>query len=566
LTLTALVFSAATLALALRAPAAGFHQRPSFGAWGACFLIGATLLAWTWHITRVPPPPAAWATLPPREATLTVRILRTFNAKPGETTVSGLAQVVAAPDILPDLIGVDLQYSVRARPAEPAPTNPTRSRRANPTGPRPADPIPERGATVQIDGVLSYLPDTPAPPPAQSSQSPAASSIPAQSSPASFNTYLHQEGIWFSLARGRVVAIVAPPSWWQRWTSAQNTHLENILRRGPAALEQSYGNVYTGLFLGKSTSLDDPQRTAFTLMGVMYLFAISGLHVGIVAGALLLCLRRIPRLPRTAADVAALALAWLYVEITGGSPSARRAALMLTFYLFAIWLGRPRGSLGAILAAGLVTLVIEPLALLSPGFQLSYSVVFGLILYAPPLRRVLQARLTPWRDLPVASRAPWQKCTLWTWDKILACVTLSWTAFLCSSPLAAEYFQVVSLGGLLTNLILIPLISLAMGAAVVAIAFGLLTFPPFTWLTWIINAFGLTCAGLMQKLVESTAPIPGLHAHLFLQPAWIGQAAALAVLVVILAARPRARPPRWWYYLLPVIILVAFAAFTVHPA
>ena len=123
-----------------------------------------------------------------------------------------------------------------------------------------------------------------------------------------------------------------------------------------------------------------PQRTAFTLIGVMYLFAISGLHVAIVAGALLLCLRHIPRLPRSAAELAALALVWLYVEITGGSPSARRAALMFTFYLIALWIGRPRGSLGAILAAGLVTLILNPLDLHSPGFQLSYSVVLGLSL------------------------------------------------------------------------------------------------------------------------------------------------------------------------------------------
>ncbi|MGA2052379.1 MAG: hypothetical protein ABSH19_03610, partial [Opitutales bacterium] len=124
---------------------------------------------------------------------------------------------------------------------------------------------------------------------------------------------------------------------------------------------------------------------------------------------------------------------------------------------------------------------------------------------------------------------------------------------------------VVSLGGLLTNLILIPLVCLAMGAAVAAIACGLLPFPPFTWLTWAINAFGLGCAALMQKLVESTAPIPGLHAHVALQPAWIGQAAALTVLAAILAGRPRNHPPRWWYYLLPVAILALFAAFTARP-
>ncbi len=297
----------------------------------------------------------------------------------------------------------------------------------------------------------------------------------------------------------------------------------------------------------------------------MYLFAISGLHVAIVAGALVLCLRQIPRLPRSAAELAALILVWLYVEITGGSPSARRAALMFTFYLVALWLGRPGGSLGAILAAGVVTLILSPLDLHSPGFQLSYSVVLGLILYAPPLFDAAQARLTPWRHLPVPGRAPWQKCVLWTWEKILAAIALSWTALLCSAPLSAEYFQIVSAGGLLTTLALVPLLCVAMSAAVAAIALGLLIYPPFTWLSWAANAVGLAASGLMHKIVETAAPIPGLHAQINLHPPWIGQIAALCVLTVMLAGRPRARIPRWGYFLLPVLILAVFAAFTARP-
>jgi len=105
-----------------------------------------------------------------------------------------------------------------------------------------------------------------------------------------------------------------------------------------------------------------------------------------------------------------------------------------------------------------------------------------------------------------------------------------------------------------------------MGAAVAAIALGLLVYPPFTWLSWAANALGLAASGLMQKIVETAAPIPGLHAHLTLQPPWIGQTAALCVLTVMLAARPRARVPRWWYFLLPVLVLALFTAFTARPA
>jgi competence protein ComEC len=326
----ALPFAAGALALALRAPAANFHRRAIFGAWSACFFLGAMLLSWAWHDIRVPPAPAAWADLPPRETTLTVRILSTFSQHPGDVSASGLAKITATPLILQDLRGTSIYYRVRARDGD----------------------IPAvRGSTLEMGGVLTYLPATSAP-----------GAKPEPPATAQFHDYLRHEGVGFLLERGRTLRVVDPPSAWERWTSAQNVHFESILRRGPAGLEQLYGNVYVGLFLGKSAALDDPQRSAFTLLGVMYLFAISGLHVAIVAGTLWWCLRHLPGLPRTAGDIAALALVWLYVEITGGSPSARRAALMFTFYLVALWIGRPRGSLAAILAAGLVTLVLNPLA------------------------------------------------------------------------------------------------------------------------------------------------------------------------------------------------------------
>jgi competence protein ComEC len=540
----ALPLAAAALILAWRAPATGFRRRATFAAWGVCFLLAATFLAWSWHALRVPPPPAAWSNLPEREAKLAILVQRTFSPRPDEPSASGLGTVVSTPDVMRDLLDSTLYYRVSTR----------------------KENAPARGATVEINGILTYLPSvttaSTSPSTTVSPSTPTSLPNPAES----FQAYLRSEGINLTLERGLVTRQIAPPSWWNQWTTAQNAHLEKILRHGPANLENLYGNVYVGLFLGKSGALDDPQRTAFTLIGVMYLFAISGLHVAIVAGALLLCLRHLPRLPRSAAELASLALVWLYVEITGGSPSARRAALMFTFYLIALWIGRPRGSLGAILAAGLVTLILNPLDLHSPGFQLSYSVVFGLILYAPPLLDAAQSRLTLWRHLPVRSRAPWQKCVLWTWKRILAAVVLSWTALLCSAPLSAEYFQIVSAGGLLTTLALIPLLSFAMGAAVAAIALGLLAFPPFTWLSWAVNALGLAASGLMQKIVETAAPIPGLHAQITLQPPWIGQAAALSVLAIMLAARPRAHPPRWWYFLLPVLVLAIFAVFTARPA
>jgi len=514
--------------------AAKFSGRKSRMAWGACFLLTATLLAWAWPIVRLPTPPAIWARLPPREARVTVRVTYAFSSRPDDLTQGALGQIVVAPKILPELQGLKVYLRGRLRSGEPPPV---------------------RGALLEMDGLLAYVESEIAWPSAQ----------PATASNIRFNAYLRQQRVWFTLRRWQSYREVEPPPPVPRWLAAQNERLENILRRGPAALETPLGDIYVAMLLGKTTLLDDAAREAFTLTGVMHLFAISGLHVAIMAGALWWCLRRVPRLPPLAGDLLTLALLWLYTEITGGSPSARRAALMFSFYVAARWLERPRGALAAVVAAAVVTLVWDPAVLSSAGFQLSYGVVVGLFLYALPLLHWARGKFVLWRDLPVASRAPWQKCIAWLWDKMLASAAISWTALLCSTPLTAEYFGVVSASGLLLNLLLVPLASGVLCSGAVAMLAGLAPFPPFTWLTWLANAFGLAATGVMEMLVQGTALIPGLHARLQLVPAWSGQVATLAVLAVMLAIRPRARVPRPWHFLWPLAVLAVLGLLAARP-
>jgi competence protein ComEC len=525
---------AIVLFVAVRAPAKAFHQRGIFRVWAGCYFLAGTLLAWAWHGASVPTPPVIWSHLPPREATLTLRVTYVYAPRPDDLTRTALGRVVVAPKILPELNGVQVYFRGRLRPGEPPPV---------------------RGAMLELTGLLAYI-------------DPAfllKNAPPETSAGARFNAYLRHQGVWFTLKRWHFYREAAPPPAAQTWLLAQNERLEQSLRHGPAALENPFGDIYVAMMLGKTTLLDDIRREAFTLTGVMYFFAISGLHVVIMAGALGWCLRRVPRLPPLVGDLVTLAFLWLYTEITGGSPSARRAALMFTFYIAARWLQRPRGSLAAWVAASAVTLAADPTALWSPGFQLSYCVVLGLLLYALPLLHWARARFPLWRDLPVPSRAPWQKCMLWLWDKLLASIAISWTALLCSAPLTAEYFGVVSASGLLLSFLLVPLATVVLCSGVAAMLLGLVPWPPFTWLSWLVNTIGLAGTAFMDGLVEVVAEIPGLHTRLQLEPYWSGQVAAVAVLVAMLAARPRVHAPRPWIFLLPLGVLAVFGILTARP-
>jgi competence protein ComEC len=523
----AVVFAAGAFALAVRAPEPELRGRKFVGGWGVCFLIAGTLLAWAWHAARVHTPAAEWAALPPREATLTLRIERNFAMRTDSDYAGGLAEVVDPPEVFHELRGVNILFRVRVRAGETP---------------------PPRGATIVETGVLDYLPVL-APDPAD----------PASADAARFRAYLHAQGVWFELGRGLWERTVAPPSGWARWLAAQHARLEAILRQGPAGWEAKYGNLYTALLLGEPGLLDPAQRTAFTVSGGIYLFSISGLHVGVLAAALWWVLRRIPGLPHAAGEAVTLGIAWLYVEIAGDTTSGRRVALMLTFYLVGKWLGRARSPLPAVLAAGVATLIVNPLALDNSGFELSYTVVLGLILYAPLLYGVVATRWLPWRDVPETSLAPWQKCGVWLWERLAGMAVTSWTAVLGSAPLTAEFFGVFSAHILFLNLILFPLTCGALWAGALAVAAGLGGFAPLTWLAWLANGAGLALVGLMQKIASVAPPVPGLFAQLR-----AGSLAALAVVAAMLLAQPKGRAPRRWYFALPVAILAAAAAFTVR--
>jgi hypothetical protein len=237
---------------------------------------------------------------------------------------------------------------------------------------------------------------------------------------------------------------------------------------------------------------------------------------------------------------------------------------MLTCYLLAKWLSRARSPLAAWVAAGVLTLIIDPRALDNAGFQLSFGVVLGLILYAAPLCAALEAHAMPWRDIPAESHAPWQKCVGWAWARFLDALATSWTAVLCSAALMADFFGGLSLHVLWLNILFLPLTCTALCSGTLAVAAGLAGIPPFTWLGWLANTVGLLAVGLMDTLAQSAPRAALLTPNLQVVPAHAGSFAALAILAAMLLAQRRRRTPPWWYFALPVVILAGFAVFCVR--
>jgi predicted membrane metal-binding protein len=131
------------------------------------------------------------------------------------------------------------------------------------------------------------------------------------------------------------------------------------------------------MVLGWRTWLTGEMREPFMLSGTLHVFAISGLHIAMIA-AMMMILARCLGIPRRMAGFLIIPSLWLYTAATGSPASAVRASTVSSVLLFGWILGRPPDTLNSLGAAVILLLVFEPL-------QLSFTVVLVLSLIYPKL-------------------------------------------------------------------------------------------------------------------------------------------------------------------------------------
>ena len=129
-----------------------------------------------------------------------------------------------------------------------------------------------------------------------------------------------------------------------------------------------------GSFLGESSALDSEKRSQVRRLGVLHLFVVSGLHVGLLLIALLGLLRPLG----TAGQLLALSGVWAYVGVAGASTSAVRAGLMTSYACLLNQTGTRGRLLNHLGIAGLVLLAANPSTHGSPGLQFSFLSLLSL--------------------------------------------------------------------------------------------------------------------------------------------------------------------------------------------
>jgi len=306
----------------------------------------------------------------------------------------------------------------------------------------------------------------------------------------------------------RLAALAATPAAWIAATRA------TVRQRIFTTLDDApYAGVIAALVVGDQRSIPHGQWRAFTRTGVNHLLSISGLHVTMIAalaGWLVASVwRRLPRraerLPaRQAGLVAAVLAAFGYALLAGFQVPAQRTLFMLIVLALAFWGRREPRPFSALVVALFVVLLIDPWAVLSAGFWLSFGAMAA-ILWVSFGRVALPDKLCGW-------------------------VTVQWAVTLALAPVLFLLFQQVSLISPLANAVAIPLVSWL----ITPLALLGVVIPPLwqvaAWLMAWLGA-GLVWAGSLP-LAVATLPAPA------------GWAVALALAGTVWMLLPRGFPLR----------------------
>ena len=279
--------------------------------------------------------------------------------------------------------------------------------------------------------------------------------------------------------------------------------------------EESAGaTLIRGLVLGERSGGGE-YYDAFRKSGTMHIFAVSGLHVGLV-GALAWILVRISRVSRRWGLLVVVGIIWIYALVTGLNPPALRAAFMASVFLAGFFIKR-KPSLGNSLLASLpAVLLLDSYQLGQVGFQLSYVVVGMIILIAPPLARLLQPLGEGDPFVPPRLHTSWQRGNLMVRRYIVGLFVVSLSAWIGSTPLIWYHFGIITPASVVASVILVPLVFVILSIAFAGSLLGLF-WEPLQAGSNQVNAF---LAETTYFLAEKVASFPGSHFELEKAGGW----------------------------------------------
>ena len=332
---------------------------------------------------------------------------------------------------------------------------------------------------------------------------------------------------------------------WQLIGHEDDMGLKGLAKRSQYFLYQQYRKmgiegqelgIISALTLGYREDLDKDVQRAFSASGAMHVLAVSGLHTGIVWGLVMWILTLgvlykplwEDKFRRWLLNISTIVLIWAYAFLTGLSPSVMRSALMLTFWALSSLLEQQTSMWNPLLAAAVVILIVNPLALWSVSFQLSFAAVAGIMLFGSSMQQA------------VVSKGR-------VWQSVSGLLIVSLAAQLGTMPLTLHYFGQTSNYFALTNLIVVPMagILLSLGFSTLAMSWCAVG----EWLGWATK----WCTWLLNQAVQWIESLPYSTTHMHLSE-WGVMGLYGAIICGLLMMR--GGKVHWWWIIGVIICLI----------
>ena len=355
---------------------------------------------------------------------------------------------------------------------------------------------PKPGQAIRIYGILN-------PPP----------------SPASPGAYDFGRNAYFQGMGGTLFGLgdvrparLAPPPWRLRIMMKVNGVRFALAERIVARQGERLGGIAAAMTTGHETWIRTDDLQAMRDSGLAHILSISGLHMAIVGGFVFFGVRlsvaAVPWLAlrvsgKKVAATAGLIAVGVYLVISGAPPPAERAAITASIAFVAILLNRQAVTMHGLAVAAMLVLLMQPEAIVTPGFQMSFAATAALVALVEVWPRRFKEISVPWQILALQRLGTW----------LGAACAASLVAGMATGPFAMQHFNRTAVYGLLANMGTAPVADflimpmLALGATLETLGLG----GPFLWLAGVgvetMLVIGHWAAGL-PGAVQTVATAP----------------------------------------------------------
>ncbi len=293
-----------------------------------------------------------------------------------------------------------------------------------------------------------------------------------------------------SVKSGALVDVVGRGPWLEELAASARHRIRQLTVASVGSWDQTTAAIVTAILIGDRAGLDDRIERDLQEAGTYHVIAISGGNIAILAGCLLATCRLLLVPWRAGLSLTVLALV-AYAELAGGGSSVSRATTMAVVYLGAMLLDQRTSAASALAVAASLILVDNPLALVDPGFLLTFGATIAIVLGVPAFMSAVEgARLL---------------------RPALALLAASAAAEVALLPLGPLFFSRVTLAGLLFNFAAVPLMSIVQIGGLAAVAITAAVPPLAHWAGWVPHqaALGLvSSAALVHHVPWLTWRVP----------------------------------------------------------